>query len=240
MAIGPMVTAGDWDDAVERVAEVLKWPEVSVTSLSRLLPAVTVHVQRGSLDQARELLGVCASLEHSEEIQSRSMYACVKAVLLHAEEKYEDALVTAAEAAHAWEELSAGSYGVKLGLVEQIEAAAALDPAKAEALLSELEHLRPGETTAFLRAQAARLRASLVPAAVEQDSSTAANMFRELSVPFWLAVTLLEHAEWLAAQGRTSDAAPLLIEAREIFERLQARPWLDRLARTTSLETISA
>jgi hypothetical protein len=45
---------------------------------------------------------------------------------------------------------------------------------------------------------------------------------------FWLAVTLLEHGEWLATQDRAVEAAPLLEEAGTIFERLGAGPWLDR------------
>ena len=47
-------------------------------------------------------------------------------------------------------------------------------------------------------------------------------------MPFYLAVTQLEHAEWLAAQGASDEAEPLLAEAREIFERLEAAPWLER------------
>jgi len=42
-------------------------------------------------------------------------------------------------------------------------------------------------------------------------------------------VTLLQHGEWLVAQGRADEAAPLLAEAREIFERLEVTPWLGRL-----------
>ena len=38
-------------------------------------------------------------------------------------------------------------------------------------------------------------------------------------MPFWVAVTLLEQGE---AGG--------LAEAREIFERLEAAPWLERVA----------
>ena len=52
--------------------------------------------------------------------------------------------------------------------------------------------------------------------------------FRTLEMPFWLAVTELEHAERLLELGRTADAEPLLAEAREIFARLEARPWLER------------
>jgi hypothetical protein len=47
---------------------------------------------------------------------------------------------------------------------------------------------------------------------------------RELSARFWLAVTLLEHAE--SGLGETE---PLLAEAREIFDALEATPWLERL-----------
>ena len=46
---------------------------------------------------------------------------------------------------------------------------------------------------------------------------------------FWLAVTLLEHGEWIAGTARTADAEPLLAEAHEIFDRLEARPWLERI-----------
>ncbi len=57
---------------------------------------------------------------------------------------------------------------------------------------------------------------------------------------FWLAVTLLEHGEWLVAQGRGPEAEAVLGEAREIFVRLRARPWLDRLAGVAAFENISA
>jgi len=49
-------------------------------------------------------------------------------------------------------------------------------------------------------------------------------------VPFYLAVTLLELSEWLVAQGQREQSEPLLAEAREIFERLEAKPWLERVA----------
>jgi len=43
-------------------------------------------------------------------------------------------------------------------------------------------------------------------------------------------VTLLEHGEWLAGEDRPAEAAPLLAEARELFDELRAEPWLARLA----------
>ena len=57
-------------------------------------------------------------------------------------------------------------------------------------------------------------------------------MFREHGLTFLLAITQLEHGEWLAGQGRADDAGALLAEAREIFERLEATPWLERAGRS--------
>ena len=60
-------------------------------------------------------------------------------------------------------------------------------------------------------------------------SSAPTGLFREIAAPFYLAVTQLEHGEWLTGQGRADEAEPLLAEARETFERLEATPWLERL-----------
>ena len=49
-------------------------------------------------------------------------------------------------------------------------------------------------------------------------------------MPFYLAATELEYAEWLTTESR-EDAEPLLDEARTIFSELQAAPWLERAER---------
>jgi hypothetical protein len=72
-------------------------------------------------------------------------------------------------------------------------------------------------------------------AAVEPGFAAALQGFRQVGMPFEIAVTLLELAEWLAAQSRHGEAEPALTEAREILERLKARPWLERLARVSEL-----
>jgi len=68
---------------------------------------------------------------------------------------------------------------------------------------------------------------------------TAIGMFREMSVPFWMAVTLLERGEWLVQQGRADEAEPVLAEVRTTFERLAARPWLERLEKASSIASLS-
>ena len=44
------------------------------------------------------------------------------------------------------------------------------------------------------------------------------------------AFDTLAQVNRLRAQGRAEDAEPMLAEAREIFERLEATPWLERMA----------
>jgi hypothetical protein len=112
---------------------------------------------------------------------------------------------------------------VKQGLVEAVEAALALgELAKVEELLALVEAVPSGTRPPFLDAQAKRFRARLSGDA--SDYETAIERFRELNLPFWLAVTLLEHGEL------TGDESPLT-EAREIFESLKATPWLERVAK---------
>src|SRR5207244_2031007 len=131
---------------------------------------------------------------------------------------------------------------VKQGFIVAVEAALALGgPGRAEEFVGLVEGVPPGERPPLLTAQASRFRARLamVGAATEDvvaGFKTAGGMFRELDTPFWLAVTLLEHGEWLASQDRNDEATPLLGEAREIFERLEARPWLERLDRVRVAE----
>src|SRR5207247_8749783 len=116
-----------------------------------------------------------------------------------------------------------------------IEAARSMgDLAKAQEFVSMVEQLRAGDQTPFQRAQAARYGARLAATRgeverVEPGFKSAAGLYREIGTPFWLAQTLLEHGEWLGEQGRAEEAKLLLEEARGIFERLRATPWLERV-----------
>jgi ATP/maltotriose-dependent transcriptional regulator MalT len=97
-----------------------------------------------------------------------------------------------------------------------------------------VEALQPGDLTPSRPAQRSRFRARLDATQgrdekVEENFRAAEALFREFDLAFYLAATQLEHAEWLAAQGRGDEAEPLLDEARKTFEGLEARPWLERL-----------
>jgi hypothetical protein len=44
----------------------------------------------------------------------------------------------------------------------------------------------------------------------------------------------------MRGQQRLAEAEPLMAEAREIFERLKARPWVERLERVADKEPVQA
>ena len=95
--------------------------------------------------------------------------------------------------------------------------------------------LPPGHSPQFLEAHSSRFRARLAAHRADLNEADrlfrrAGGLFRELAFPFYLAVILLERGEWLMTQDRGEEAQPLLAEARETFERLQAKPWLERAA----------
>jgi hypothetical protein len=116
------------------------------------------------------------------------------------------------------------------GICEALEAAFALGAsAKVEQLLGSIDAIPPGTRPPYLDAQARRFRAKLA-----DDSGgfeAAAARFRELELPFYVAVTLLEHAGLLIELGQSSEADPLVAEATEIFDGLAATPWLERAQR---------
>jgi hypothetical protein len=146
----------------------------------------------------------------------------VRACLRRAEGRLREALADGEATIEAGSTLGLSFQTVKLAYVEALEAAFALgETAKIEELLTSIESIPPGSRSPYLDAQARRFRARLTGDSAVYEAT--AERFRALGVPFWVAVTLLE-------QGDVAGLA----EAREIFERLEATPWLERLAATAA------
>jgi class 3 adenylate cyclase/tetratricopeptide (TPR) repeat protein len=233
-AIRPLFEVGRWDEVVTRVGEASQL-ESSDWARSEAGYAVCVYCERGELAHAEALLREFEWTREAEQPEMPASFAVVEARLLRAQNRAAEALV-AAERGFAFRSvLAITSTHVKRCLVEALEAALALgDASKADAFLGELEALLPGEITPALRGERARFRARIAASNgrdedVDMNFRAAATAFQELGLPFRLAVTQLEHAEWLAASGREDEATVLLAEARAAFEQLGAAPWLDRL-----------
>ncbi|HKT82946.1 MAG TPA: tetratricopeptide repeat protein, partial [Solirubrobacterales bacterium] len=230
-ALSELVTVlmflGRWDEALE-IRKLI--PPASTTQ--GWPPAVAVMlIARGLVADAR---AVCepavAAHRESADLQDRTLYQATEALLLAGEGRTADALALARTllgstptSLRGWDDI--GSFELA------IETALALgELGQADELLAWAEGLYRGrinrQGSAALLRYRGRIAAVRGEAAAGDHLAGAVRLYREMGSPFPLACTLLELAEWL---GDERDA-PLLAEARTIFEDLKARPWLDRLA----------
>jgi class 3 adenylate cyclase/tetratricopeptide (TPR) repeat protein len=243
MAVGHLLASlfllGEWDEFADRLTEIEAVGPERI-ALDRLSVGPLLLVHRGDVAGARRILDEFASFRESDDVQARSGYVISAGIVLRAEGKPAEALGHLREALAPENRLAPRHAFTKRALVESVEAALeAADLDAAEELLGEWDGLRPVDRTGFLEAQRLRLGARLALQRGETEPVVpafrrAATLFRELGVPFYLAVTLVEHGEVLVAQGRNDEAGSLLAEAREIFERLGALPWLERTGRVVA------
>jgi predicted ATPase/class 3 adenylate cyclase len=227
---------GRWDEFMQFVDQIPS-ADVSITIrtvYARLcMPLVQVHVYRGEIPEAKELL---ARIEISEEQQEQMIRALSLATIANAEGDHRAGLDFAEKALSIGESLGLGGMFAKDELLEALHAALALgDLDKLEELLDRYSHrgMRPAT---FSAAIVERFRAQLEHARGREDLvaphfKRAEAILRELGMPFHLAATLLDHGEWLVGQSRGDEAGPLLDEARTAFASLDCKPLLERLAR---------
>jgi tetratricopeptide (TPR) repeat protein len=229
---------GRWDEALARFEEIPD-EQVGVRNdvMSPLTGVLEIHLNRGELARAQDLLVRYAKFGRDHDLQARGAYHAATAAVRVAERNYRDALAAADQAFAARAVLGFAAQDVKQSFRQGLEAALALgDRAKAEELLTAVERLAVGLRPPYLSATAERFRARLADDAsgAERHYRAAAAELRAADLPFHLAVVQLEHGERLVDQGMDEEARPLLEEARETFERLRAAPWLGRVDRASS------
>jgi tetratricopeptide (TPR) repeat protein len=236
-----LFTLGDWNEVLARQTGFPEedWSQARLAFSTLLAAVVPVRVNRGQLEEASRDVDRCAELESSADVQERAQHHCAKAKVLFAQGETLEALGLAEVALETRSSMGIAYEAVKEAFVVAVECALELgELERAEKWLAVVEELPPGHSPQFLQAHSSRFRARL---AARQGGSEriddlfkgAAALFHELAVPFYMAVTQLEHAEWLAGEGRAAEAEPLLAEARQTFDQLQATPWLQRAAQAT-------
>jgi class 3 adenylate cyclase/tetratricopeptide (TPR) repeat protein len=218
-----LLMTGHWDEALGPGLELTRDQiDTGALLLSTLQSSVEIHVKRGELQKARNVLALFEGLAESSDTQALSGFLADRASLRLAEGRFEDALADGAAAVDVGRTFGIAAQAAKQGLVEALEAAFALGRTDTvHELLARIDAVPAGSRPPYLDAHARRFRARL-----DGDAGgylAAADGFRTLGLPFWLAVTLLEHAEL------TADRASL-DEAQSIFEELKATPWLERVA----------
>jgi class 3 adenylate cyclase/tetratricopeptide (TPR) repeat protein len=231
-----LALTGCWQEAFSLLGLVAEERFVELASGGAFVVALSEPlVAQGRLEDARHLLSLHAAHKDSTDFQTRAGYGAAQAVVLRAEGNDRDALATAQQVMGELFERAPADQAVKIAFPQALESALALGERElAERLLATIEALPQGRLAPSLRAHAARFRARLAAhdgdaLTADRGFATAASIFREYSMPFWLAITLTEHADWLNTAGRAAEAEPLLAEARATFEQLDAKPWLARI-----------
>ncbi len=239
----PLTLLGRWDEALVDIEAIPEEMVVTLGYMTHVTMAAEIFVARGQREQAEHQLELIGAYETSADFQERGVWGITAARVRRAAGDLEGAL-RAAEFGldHRMDEMH--DQVAREGFVEVMEAALAVGQLEtAEEYLDRAERLGPGLRPRYVTAHARRFRGRLVDAGVGDGSGggsadeayvAAESEFRALKLPFWLAVTLLEHAESLARRGVSDDARRS--EATAIFEQLKATPWVER-ARSAGVAT---
>jgi hypothetical protein len=233
---------GKWDEVLDMAGalppQAVEESRMAANAFLGVVPFI--HINRGDLAAATASRAMFRGAEVSADLQERAANAVGAAALARAEGRDEEAFEHAKEAFAIRGMMGIGHEAVKDAFVEGVEAALALARLdEAEEMLAIVEQLSPGRRPQYVEAHARRFRSRMAilrndTPNIEQGFKNATGMFREMVVPFWMAVTLLEHGEWLVDQSRAPDARALLDEARAVFEQLGAVPWLERLDKASA------
>ena len=226
---GGLYEEGRWDELEQLAAELPEETSRLGSALAFQLPAsvALIAYHRGELSRTAEVMRDWAALPPSADVHLESCRIAAQALTATAERRNDDVLALARSRIES--PVSTADLEGHLDLAGE----AATDPDSAR-MLGELLDLaetadvpKPPSTVA----QRARLRARVAALCGDDtpEFERAVALLRESDSRVHLAMTLIEQAEWLVTRGRAEEAAPGLVEAREIFEPLHAKPWLERL-----------
>jgi class 3 adenylate cyclase/tetratricopeptide (TPR) repeat protein len=237
--IYPLYALGRWDEALAFATQIPEsgFAETRFPFMAVIGPHAAILAHRGDADGAARLVERYAGVGMSDDVTERASYVWAQVALMLARGAYRDALETARTSWGHRSAVGVSSEQMKSAFQQAVEAALlAGDAEAAEELVGSVERMRPGQYPQSMRAQVLRFRGRLARLAGESERADqllrqATALLRELAMPFAMAVVTLEHAELLQADGRFDEAAPLLDEAREIFDTLEAVPWLERSTR---------
>ena len=231
-SINSLFYLGRWDEALEAADRLPNAePDAAVGLVDAARFTVMVRIARGEDEAARADLEQISPFVGKGDVRVDADAAIAKAQLAR---QRGDAAAALEQSEAMLAELDTmlvlDPSGQQI-LIEGLESALTLDALdKADAILDRARPFVADLGIPYLAAEIDRLEARL---AVRRDEAGAAKRgfrraeaeFRELGYPFHLAVALLEHAEDLPD---ADNAAKRRSEALEIFERLEARPWIER------------
>jgi hypothetical protein len=198
------------------------------------LVLVRMHLERDEQDDARRILASIPTDDATIDVQLRLIALWGRRHAAELEGRYVDALAAVDECLIDSADLMPAPAVAEAVRDAATYASLSGDHAAALAVDAKVETLSRAVLSRSVEGQRHRLRANAAAAAGDADTAATeygialANV-RNLGFAFWLAPVLHDYGAWLVSTGRPDEAAPLLAEARELFERMGAAVWLRRL-----------
>jgi class 3 adenylate cyclase/tetratricopeptide (TPR) repeat protein len=226
------VAIGNWDELPPLAADGL--PAVAgLLRIAYLSVLARVHAGRGELDSLERILELAPAAATTTNTEFASGPGVARAIGLNALGRHAEALEAGLPIVLGGDEVL--NEDRREAYFEAVTAAFELDDeATIEQLIRFVGELPAGARSPLLRAGAARLGGLVASrrgdvAHADRLLAEAADELTSVDARFFLAQVLLERAETLLVTSSAAEAEPLLAEARSIFVRLRATPWLDRL-----------
>jgi class 3 adenylate cyclase/tetratricopeptide (TPR) repeat protein len=224
---------GRWEEAEELFESLPRRESAGDPILmASVLGLVRIMIDRGNRARAKELLPPVAAVDESD-FQLRMLAIRRKHLEAELDGRLDDAAQLVLEVIPI--SLEASSQTTSEALADAARyAAETRDAAAARTAVSLIGHLPVSARPRLTESQAHRLLG--LAAAIEGDEDAAATAFgialanaRSVNYPYFLAPVLRDYGAWLVACGRGDEAAPLLAEARALFEKMGATAWLERI-----------
>jgi tetratricopeptide (TPR) repeat protein len=235
--ISELVGDGDWDSAFALADELPLEAQTAVAGhVYGCLMLARAAFERSEPERAESWLArISPEVGASSDIQLQNLALWQRAVEAIGERRPADALPLLGEITQ--DLITQDMVGLAEPVFEDVTTAAndLQDSSLALPVAALLDAIPLARRTRVVELCRARIRANA--ATVREDHDTAAEEYalalataRNLGKAALLGPVLFDYGRWLVQTGRTEEAAPLLEEARTIFERMKATRWLERVA----------
>jgi class 3 adenylate cyclase/tetratricopeptide (TPR) repeat protein len=231
-----LIVDGDWDGAFALGDELPLEPQTAVASQATgcVWLARTAY-ERGDRELAeRWLARIAPEVGASSDIQLRNITLFRRGVEAIGEQRLADALPSLVEATELLIDQGTVFWAESCLSDAALVATELGDPSLAVPLVALVDTVPVRLRGRPVILACARIRANDAAARGEQDTAadeyaSALAIARNLGRHGLLAPVLLDYGRWLVQTGRSEEAAPLLDEARTMFESVGATRWLERL-----------
>ena len=238
--VGELIWDGDWDGAFALGDDLPLAEQTAIPSQAYgCIALIRIAYQRSDRELAeRWSARISPEVASSTDRQLQSLTRWKFAIEAAAEDRPAEALPVLMEAV---EEMAVDGLLGHGEICFNDAATIAIDlgdPSLALPLAEFAESKASEQLTLPVRLGCARIRGNEAMARGDDDAAaeafaTGLAIGRNLDRPGLLAPVLLDYGRWLVRTGRSEEAAPLLAEARTMFEGMRATQWLDRLEQIT-------